>query len=66
MSDDSSVRRDNEGENSYCLTRFCSRGISPIFHSSVAMPRIAQLSFPGRQPYGGARRRRQGWPSLGP
>jgi len=30
------------------------------------MPRIAQLSIPAWQPYGGARRRRQGWPSRQP
>jgi len=30
------------------------------------MPRIAQLFIPAWQPNGGARRRRQGWPSLRP
>jgi hypothetical protein len=36
----SGLPRDNHGESSNCLTRFCSREISLIFQSSVAMPRI--------------------------
>jgi hypothetical protein len=42
---------------------FVPEAFSPIFSSSVAMPRIAQLFIPAWQPNGGARRRRQGWPS---
>jgi hypothetical protein len=55
--------RDDLDEVPYCLTQLCSRGFSLLFSSSDAMPRIAQLFIPAWQPYGGARRRRQGWPS---
>jgi hypothetical protein len=58
--------RDNQGETAYCLTQVCSRADFPLFLSSDAMPRIAQLSFLAWLPDGGARRRRQGWPSHRP
>jgi hypothetical protein len=58
--------RDNQGETAYCLIQLCSRSSVTEWPLSVAMLRTAHLSFPAWQPLGGARRRRQGWPSLQP
>ena len=47
-------------------SRFVPERLSLHLLSSAAMPRIANLPFPAWQPRGGARRSRQGWPSLRP
>ena len=57
------LRGDNQDER-----RIASLNIVPEFSgkfwSGVAMPRVAQLFVAAWRPDGGARRRRQGWPSL--